>query len=428
MATLGSKTHQNATLMMGQSTAKPKRVLFISNGHGEDNHSSFIIRRLQEIAPDIDIAAMPMVGLGHAYQRLNIPILCPTQELPSGGFTYANRWLLLKDIQSGLLGLTLRQVRAMRKYGPQFDLVHATGDAVGQISAYLTGRPFISFISCLSALYEGHLQTDLALRFAVRSRRCRALVTRDPLTAEDLKRQGFSKVIFGGIPALDWLVPTGRDLQLQGDGPMVALLPGSRIPEAMNNFKLQMRFVQEAVKLMGPRVQFRAALVPALMAEVGTLAAEMGWQYEAGRLVSLLANGVTAEIRCYDDAFSDIVSRTDLVIGMAGLAVAQAVALGKPVIQIPGRGPQFSYAFAEAENRMLGPSVQTIGTGPANDATLQQAAQCLQRTLNDPAYLSQCASQGRSRLGAPGASNRIAQLILDNLEGSESDQKVLSTV
>jgi uncharacterized protein (TIGR03492 family) len=396
-----------------------KRVLFISNGHGEDNHSSFIIRRLRELAPDVEVAAMPIVGNGNAYRNLQVPILGPTQVLPSGGFTYVNRWLLLKDVQAGLLGLTLKQFLTVRRYGSQFDLVHATGDAVGQSFAFSTGRPFVSFISCLSALYEGHLRTDRVLRFVVRSRRCRAVITRDPYTAEDLKRQGFSKVHFGGIPSLDWLVATGKDLQLRPDIPMVALLPGSRLPEAVRNFKLQMRFVQAAVQLMGDGVQFRAALIPALMNDLGILASDMGWHYENGRLFLQLDTGETAEIRCYDNAFNDIIRSTTLVIGMAGLAVDQAVALGKPVIQIPGEGPQFSYAFAEAQNRLLGISAQTIGQGPATEATLQEAAHCLQTTLNDPDYLAKCVENGRDRLGTPGASTRIAQLILHHLEGPE---------
>lgn len=394
----------------------PKRVLFISNGHGEDNHSAYVIRMLRKLAPDIEIAAIPIVGEGNAYRRLEVPILGPTQVLPSGGFTYVNRWLLVKDIQAGLLGLTLRQLQAVRRHASQFDLVHATGDSVGQSFAYLSGRPFISFISCLSALYEGHLQTDFVMRFVVRSPRCRAVVTRDPHTAEDLTQQGFERVYFGGIPSIDWLVPAGKDLALHPHIPMVALLPGSRMPEAVRNFKLQMQFVQAAVQQMGTAVQFRAALVPALMTEVGTLAADLGWQYEAGRLTYPLATGVTAEIRCYDDAFNDIVCHTTLVIGMAGLAVDQAVALGKPVIQIPGEGPQFTYAFAEAQDRLLGLSAQTIGTGPADHTTLQAAVTCLQATLQDPTYLEACAENGRARLGLPGASKRIAQLILDCLD------------
>ncbi|MDB9526100.1 lipid-A-disaccharide synthase-related protein [Oscillatoria sp. CS-180] len=394
----------------------PKRVLFISNGHGEDNHSAYVIRTLRELAPDVEIAAIPIVGEGNAYRRLGVPILGPTKVLPSGGFTYVNRWLLVRDIRAGLLGLTWRQFRAIRHYGPQYDLVHATGDSVGQTCAYLTGRPFISFISCLSALYEGRLQTDFVMRFVVRSSRCQAIVTRDPYTAEDLAKQGFDKVHYGGIPSLDWLLPHGKDLSLKPEVPMVALLPGSRMPEAVRNFKLQIQFVEESVRLIGHDVQFRAALVPALMAEIGALAAEVNWNYKTGRLWRQLEDGTIAEILCYDDAFNDIVYHTTLVIGMAGLAVDQAVAIGKPVIQIPGEGPQFNYAFAEAQDRLLGLSAQTIGTGPANHETLKEAAQCLQKTLYDKAYLSACVDNGRARLGIPGASKRIAQLILDHLQ------------
>jgi uncharacterized protein (TIGR03492 family) len=253
------------------------------------------------------------------------------------------------------------------------------------------------------------------------------VITRDPYTAEDLTRQGFAKVHFGGIPSLDWLVPEGRDLQLKREVPMVALLPGSRMPEAVKNFRLQMQFVQEAVQLMGDRVQFRAALVSPLMAELSALAEELGWQYEAGRLWSTLASGQLAEILCYYDAFNDIVFSTTLVIGMAGLAVDQAVAIGKPVIQIPGEGPQFNYAFAEAQDRLLGSSAQTIGIGPATPETLREAAQCLQKTLADEEYLAACVENGRSRLGTPGASKRIAQLILQNLETSATQQVNLPT-
>ncbi|MEM1232018.1 MAG: hypothetical protein AAGI15_15855, partial [Pseudomonadota bacterium] len=48
------------------------------------------------------------------------------------------------------------------------------------------------------------------------------------------------------------------------------------------------------------------------------------------------------------------------------------------------QGPQFNYAFAEAQDRLLGISAQTIGTGPATAETLVAAAHCLQATL--PSY------------------------------------------
>jgi hypothetical protein len=42
---------------------------------------------------------------------------------------------------------------------------------------------------------------------------------------------------------------------------------------------------------------------------------------------------------------------------MAGTAAEQAVGLAKPVLQLPGQGPQFTASFAEAQRRLLGPTV-----------------------------------------------------------------------
>jgi len=402
----------------------PQRILFISNGHGEDNHSSHIIRTLRRLNPSLELGAMPIVGEGAAYRRLGVPIIGPTKILPSGGFTYVNRLLLLRDIQAGLVGLLLRQLRAVWRYAPDCDLVHATGDGIGQAFAYLSGRPYISFISCLSSLYEGKLRVDPFLWRMLRSPRCLAVFTRDPYTAEDLTRQGLPRVHFGGIPSLDYLTATGKDLQLR-QVPMIALLPGSRLPEAAHNFRLQLRLVQQIARVMAGAVDFRAALVPRLMQELPAIAAAEGWQQHQNVLSycdpDAPAEQPLAQVHCYDDAFNDIITQTTLVIGMAGLAVDQAVAIGKPVIQIPGPGPQFTYAFAEAQNRLLGLSAQTIGTGPATDATLKLAAQRVADTLQDQAYLAACVDNGRTRLGPAGGSLRIAEHILFHLGSPVTD-------
>ena len=389
-----------------------KRVLFISNGHGEDNHSSHIIETLRERCPTLDIAAMPIVGEGQAYRRLNIPIIGPTLTLPSGGFTYMNRLKLFRDIQAGLISLTWRQFQAVKHYAKSCDLIHATGDTVGQSFAYLSGRPFISFISCLSSLYEGSLTIGPIMRHIFNSPRCLAIFTRDPHTAEDLQKQGFTKAHFGGIPSLDRLVPTGKDLYLHPEAPTVALLPGSRLPEAVRNFRLQLQLVKKVCQLQPePQVQFRAALVSGLMKQLPDIASAEGWQDEAGKLTH--PDG--AEVWCFSNAFNDILHQATLAIGMAGLAVDQAVAIGKPIIQIPGEGPQFTYAFAEAQTRLLGINAQTIGTKPATPEILKEAAQCIISTLHNREYIVACEEAGKERFGAPGASFRIAQVLLEQL-------------
>jgi uncharacterized protein (TIGR03492 family) len=194
---------------------------------------------------------------------------------------------------------------------------------------------------------------------------------------------------------------------------MVALLPGSRQPEASRNFALQMRFVRHARGRLGEGAQFRAALVPSVAADLPALAAADGWRLDGDRL---LHDATGAEIGVRADAFADIVQACRLVVGMAGLAVDQAVALGRPVIQIAGPGPQFTWRFAEAQERLLGLSARTIGRGgPATEDDLRQGAGLLAETLADETYLQAAEANGRARLGALGASFRVADLILGAL-------------
>ena len=285
-----------------------QRILFISNGHGEDNHTSHVIQTLRQLCPSLEMAAMPIVGEGKAYRSLNIPIIGPTQTMPSGGFFYMKRLYLLKDFQSGLIGLTWRQLQAVLQYAPDCDLIMATGDFISQTFAYLTKRPFVSFISCLSALYEGRLRLNPLLWHDLNSSRCLAVFTRDPYTASDLQRQGLAKAKFGGIPALDRLVPTGKKLHLIPDVPAIALLPGSRMPEAARNFCLQLQLVREIAKVAsGQKLQFYAALVPNLMSELDDIAKSQGWQHEQGILTYCATGSSPVEVRCYSDAFNDIV-------------------------------------------------------------------------------------------------------------------------
>ena len=93
---------------------------------------------------------------------------------------------------------------------------------------------------------------------------------------------------------------------------------------------------------------------------------------------------------------------------MAGTAVEQAVGLGKPVVQIVGDGPQFTYRFAEAQMRLLGLSVKTIGRRSATPAILQQAAEQIADMLHDEAYITACIDNGQERVGEAGGSAQIA--------------------
>jgi uncharacterized protein (TIGR03492 family) len=401
-----------------------KRILFLSNGHGEDLNACEILKQLKSRYPRAEVAALPIVGAGNAYRSLGVPIIAPTRHLPSGGFVYMDKAKLLADVRAGLLNLVWQQLQAIRTYSHNCDLVFATGDVVVLLAAGITGRPYASFLVSSSAYYEGKLTLPLLASLLLRSPRCRQIFTRDRFTAELMQARGFNKTVFAGYPIMDVLTPTGKDLNLVPTAPTIALLPGSRLPEASHNLAILLDLAIEMQREFTTEpVQFRAAVVPSMM-KIGVngktpleeVATQQGWHcWSNGKLYHTQSN---IAIICNCDAFADILHKCDLAIGMAGTAIEQAVGLGKPAIQIPGGGPQFTYRFAEAQMRLLGKSVQTVGKQPASPQTLIEAARLAKQTLADQAYLQECRQNGIERVGAPGGSaqiaDRLAALLWDN--------------
>ena len=193
--------------------------------------------------------------------------------------------------------------------------------------------------------------------------KCLAVFTRDALTAADLNRQGLKKAQFVANPVMDNLNSTAKDLQLIPRVRTIALLPGSRLREATNNLVLLIELVKEIARKSTVPGQFQAALVPALIPQLDDIETRVGWQQRSGNLIfpaikpSFSEHKLEqVEVICLADAIADILQQSSLVIGMTGTAVEQAVGFGKPVIAVPGKGPAFTYRFAEAQNRLLGDS------------------------------------------------------------------------
>lgn len=396
---------------------KSKGVLFLSNGHGEDAINCQILQALKASCSDVNVSAMPIVGDGSAYARSHVPIIGPKTKMPSGGVFYMNPLFLLKDIGAGLIVLTWQQLQAVGRHSRHCDLVVATGDIVSASIAHLTCRPYIIFLSAHSSYYDGRVNLGLILWQLLSSPQCLAVFTRDTLTAADLNQQGLKKAEFVGSPVMDNLHSTGKNLQLMPGVRTIALLPGSRLPEASNNLVLLLQLVKEVAAVSSVPVQFRAALVPSLMPELDDIAQRSGWQLRAQKLVfpgiKLPGGNQKSEVEviCYADAFAEILQQSSLVIGMTGTAIEQAVGLGKPVITVPGSGPSFTYRFAEAQNRLLGNSVRVVGTKSANSDILKEAALAIDRTLQDESYLASCVKNGLERMGRSGGSSKIANYL-----------------
>jgi uncharacterized protein (TIGR03492 family) len=109
------------------------------------------------------------------------------------------------------------------------------------------------------------------------------------------------------------------------------------------------------------------------------------------------------------DDYTLCLLKADCCIAMAGTATEQFVGLGKPAIAIPGTGPQYTPAFAEAQTRLLGPSLILVEQP-------DRVAEVLQQLLRDPDRLQLIAENGRRRMGQSGAARRIADCLMEQLE------------
>jgi uncharacterized protein (TIGR03492 family) len=383
-----SSIHQDNT---GQILMKP-RLLCLSNGHGEDVIASRILKEL--LLLQVDVAALPIVGEGYSYRQSNIEILGETQVMPSGGFIYQDWRQMWRDLRSGLLGLTGRQLHTIRTLAPQVQLVLAVGDIVVLAMAWWSGSPYAFVGTAKSDYYwrdeagpyrQHRLWTPQSdylpwERWLMTHPRCRGVFPRDSLTAQGLKRLGVS-VLDRGNPMMDGfsLAPFPGSFS-----DTLLLLPGSRPPEAYANWQLMMQVIQS----LPDRIQITAAIAPTL--DLNQLSALIPPQKRS--------------IKLYPGEFNRLAQQADVVLAMAGTATEQCVGLGKPVVTLPGKGPQFTPAFAEAQTRLLGPSLYlcSVSTAAAKIESL------LHQLHEDPNFRTALLAQGQRRMGSPGASHRIA--------------------
>jgi uncharacterized protein (TIGR03492 family) len=205
----------------------------------------------------------------------------------------------------------------------------------------------------------------------------------------------------------------------------VLLLPGSRPPEAYENWQQILQVVQMLIAAFPTqRLIFLGAISPNLSTEPLCHALEsLGWQPmplgkadvarqalpdATAHWFTAQGNAQSATLVISQHAYADCLHQADCAIAMAGTATEQFVGLGKPAIILPGRGPQFTGAFAQTQTYLLGESALLVKDP-------NQVAPTLEELFNDAERLQRIAKNGRDRMGEPGAAQRIADCLLEQL-------------
>ncbi len=429
------------------------QLLVLSNGHGEDVIATSIVQQFQQQEHPPDIFALPLVGEGRAYQKLGIPCIGSVRTMPSGGFIYMDSRQLVRDVRGGLLQLTLNQIEAVRGWvASQKELgnksaILAVGDIVPLLFAAFSGANY-AFVG--TAKSEYYVRNEVGLlprkskgarwenfsgsiyhpweRWLMSRRRCQAVFPRDALTTEILQKWSIPAFDLGN-PMMDDLESTFSKPQFYSSAAqqqeivrplVVTLLPGSRPPEAYANWEIIMLAVSALMASFSERdgilqsfgsVVFLGAIAPGLDQSIlSTTMKSQGWQIHAESPLpiadpdALVFQQKNAYVVLTQQAYNDCLYWGDLAIAMAGTATEQFVGLGKPAIAIPGHGPQYNPAFAEAQSRLLGTSLLLVDN-PA------QVPQVVRSLLQDPDRLQMIAENGMRRMGKPGAARRIADCL-----------------
>lgn len=435
------------------------KLLVLSNGHGEDIIAVRIIEQLQCHFNVTESVALPLVGEGNAYRQLNISILGKVQPMPSGGFIYMDSTQLWRDLRGGLLQLSQEQLKLVREWGKNSDSILAVGDIVPLLFAWISGANYAFVGTAKSEYYlrdeRGWLSQTSWLerqfgsvylpweRWLMSRRRCKAVFPRDSLTTQILQQWSIPAFDLGN-PMMDGLeifnskgkqpfAPTSvieikagcsqeskislsstKKVNDEKKNLYVLLLPGSRMPEAERNWQLIIEAVRKVTSTFCDySVVFLGAIASSLNLEPFTqVLLSNDWNLTSLAFVTETVTDAEAisfswqngTLILTQNAYKECLQRADIAIAMAGTATEQFVGLGKPAITIPGKGPQFTYAFAEAQTRLLGCSVILVENP-------QQVAEKIQLVLNNPDLKQRIAENGKRRMGSAGAARRIAQYL-----------------
>ncbi len=379
-----------------------KRLLFLSNGHGEDVAAAAVINQLSLIRRDLFIKAVPVVGTGTAYREAGAEIVGPPADLPSGGFMRLGVRNLLLDLKGGLIGLTLKQIRELKKIAGETDLVVACGDVVPLLLASLFVRKPVFFIATAKSEYiNGHYLIEKFLMKYL----ARRVFTRDEATAADLRRFGV-RARFDGNPVMDAVKISGETFGMPEGSEAIGFLPGSRI-DAYMHMDFFLSVVESLESMKTGNLSYLFSFYEGLdLDRLKAVIEKSGWKIRPGKdsVWRVLRRG-RMEVILARGKFGDIIKKSSLVIGLAGTGNEQAAGFGRPVVAFKSAARQYNARFLKSQKKLLGENLAVVQAEPA-----VVAGEAL-GILKDRARYGRMSRCGIARMGSKGGAEIIAREI-----------------
>ena len=395
------------------------KILFLSNGHGEDLSGSLIGNAFKKLGHEVN--ALPLVGIGESYLKAGIKVLGKTKSFSTGGMGYTSLKGRILELIQGQIIYLIKRIYLLFLISSKYDLLVVVGDVLPITVAWLTGLQVVTYLVAYSSHYEGKLKLPWPCSNCLSSDNFLKIYTRDKLTANDLKKQFFSKVEFIGNPFMDpFLIKTKS---LPKHNKRLGILPGSRMPEVGENLCLILQVIEyiSNLKCEYTDISFDVALVSTLDDySLKNIITSSGWifSYPTNKddPLKLIKNHCIVNI--YRDSFVKVVQSSNVLISMAGTATEQASLLGKLIVQVEGKGPQFNASFAEAQRRLLGPNI-FCANGPIQDEkymlkTCNLIINLLESSYKDGLLKERDNNEIRDRKRVEGVSEIIAKSITNS--------------
>ena len=379
------------------------RLLLVSNGHGEDVIAATLARRLR--VAGFELAAVPLVGRGRAYDAPGVEVLGPRDEHPSGGYLLSGPRALFGDLRAGWLGSTRARWRALRADAARSAGCVVVGDWYALTSAWARARvPIFYLPSAISVLAWPPDAPTWRAPFGPWERRlmarAAAVYPRDEATAGWLRARSVSGVDYLGNPMLDAI---DGDAEVGRPPPYLLLLPGTRGDAAFSLPRML-----EACR----RLRDEPTAVVAWAGAAAPPPAD-GWALHATGatrgVVARYRHADGTEVAVAKGAYATLVAGARAALSTSGTAAEQCAGMGIPIVGFVTSGPQYREAFAHAQRRALGDALALTSSAP------EELAAAVRRALHDTGARERAKVAGRRAMGVPGGADRVASDIARRL-------------
>ncbi|MBV8371070.1 MAG: hypothetical protein JO036_19320 [Candidatus Eremiobacteraeota bacterium] len=356
-----------------------KRVLFVTNGHGEAAIAARIAHELRALA---NVRTEHFGLVGEQLGGRDFPDVGPQRAMPSGGLVaMGNVRAFVRDLGAGFIGLFARQLAFLRaaRGARRYAAVVAVGDAYACALARIARAP-LAYVGTAKSVYVARYGTGERRILRVAQR----IFVRDAATANDLRAHGLAADAPGNVIA-DLLA---TDERVEWRAPLrLALLPGSR--ERAYGDALCIAEAVAALRARRPQLDAILSVAPNL---------------DPARFAPALERG---GLRPWPGPLGALLHGATLVIGQSGTANEAAAAEGLPVVALDLHDAPRDAWYRKRQIALLGEALLVVPGAP------EAAAAALDALAGDELRRARMGAIGRERMGGPGGARAIAHAVAE---------------